>query len=205
MNLKKLLLGFLFIPLITVFLHSPVYARSGCCSWHGGVCGHTCCDGSTLSAVCSPYYNPPAPIQPIYYPPPDIPPTKANYELINKEDGTIDLLFTFDNSEGSDVSISLNSVAGGDPGPIADTTSSLRVFTSVPPGISYVNMKKRVNGVWSKVGYWTIPIPLWTAPTPTPDVISASASNNGKYLVYVLLLTSAGAFVHALISKFNKS
>jgi len=31
-------------------------ARSGCCSWHGGVCGCGCCDGTPLSATCAPYY-----------------------------------------------------------------------------------------------------------------------------------------------------
>lgn len=33
-----------------------VDARSGCCSWHGGVCGCGCCDGTSLSATCAPYY-----------------------------------------------------------------------------------------------------------------------------------------------------
>ena len=33
-----------------------VNARSGCCSHHGGVCGCGCCDGTSLSATCAPYY-----------------------------------------------------------------------------------------------------------------------------------------------------
>jgi len=44
---------FLFTYLI---LSIPSFARSGCCSWHGGVCGCRCCDGSALSAKCAPYY-----------------------------------------------------------------------------------------------------------------------------------------------------
>jgi len=32
------------------------YSRSGCCSHHGGVCGCECCDGTSLSAKCAPYY-----------------------------------------------------------------------------------------------------------------------------------------------------
>ncbi len=44
-----LLLGIYLIPVI-------VDARSGCCSHHGGVCGCGCCDGSSLSATCAPYY-----------------------------------------------------------------------------------------------------------------------------------------------------
>jgi hypothetical protein len=35
---------------------TPVIARRGCCSWHGGVCGCQCCDNSALSAKCAPYY-----------------------------------------------------------------------------------------------------------------------------------------------------
>lgn len=38
------------------FYASQAEARSGCCSWHGGVCGCRCCDGSSLSAKCAPYY-----------------------------------------------------------------------------------------------------------------------------------------------------
>jgi hypothetical protein len=37
------------------FLNSAE-ARSGCCSWHGGVCGCRCCDGTSLSSTCAPYY-----------------------------------------------------------------------------------------------------------------------------------------------------
>ena len=33
-----------------------VMARSGCCSHHGGVCGCGCCDGTSLSTACAPYY-----------------------------------------------------------------------------------------------------------------------------------------------------
>jgi hypothetical protein len=43
-----------------------VEARSGCCSHHGGVCGCGCCDGSSLSSTCAPYYpecNAPIPTQ----------------------------------------------------------------------------------------------------------------------------------------------
>src|SRR4051794_39120777 len=30
--------------------------RQGCCSYHGGVCGCGCCDGTPLSDICAPYY-----------------------------------------------------------------------------------------------------------------------------------------------------
>lgn len=42
--------------LIILFMPVCVEARRGCCSHHGGVCGCTCCDGTSLSAKCSPYY-----------------------------------------------------------------------------------------------------------------------------------------------------
>lgn len=51
-----------FIFLLAIFLiafflfPSKVFARSGCCSHHGGVCGCGCCDGSPLSSICAPYY-----------------------------------------------------------------------------------------------------------------------------------------------------
>ena len=50
-----------FLLIITLFLFffqsvGLVEARSGCCSHHGGVCGCGCCDGTSLSAKCAPYY-----------------------------------------------------------------------------------------------------------------------------------------------------
>jgi len=35
---------------------SVVYARSGCCSAHDGVCECECCDGARLSSICQQYY-----------------------------------------------------------------------------------------------------------------------------------------------------
>lgn len=63
-----------------------VEARRGCCSYHGGVCGCGCCDGTGLSSTCAPYYpecNRPQPtvkpIRPTVVPtrvPPVVMPTK---------------------------------------------------------------------------------------------------------------------------------
>gem|GEM_PF-2513582 len=39
-----------------IFFPKNIEARSGCCSYHGGVCGCGCCDGTSLSATCAPYY-----------------------------------------------------------------------------------------------------------------------------------------------------
>lgn len=55
--MKKILTTLIFLGLIlgTGF----VEAKSGCCSWHGGVkangCG--CNDGTSLSATCAPHYT----------------------------------------------------------------------------------------------------------------------------------------------------
>jgi len=55
----KKLLTLLLILTILFFILTPlitVEARQGCCSHHGGVCGCHCCDGTSLSATCAPYY-----------------------------------------------------------------------------------------------------------------------------------------------------
>lgn len=52
--LIKIVLILLFLFVIPIF--STIDARSGCCSHHGGVCGCGCCDGTSLSATCTPYY-----------------------------------------------------------------------------------------------------------------------------------------------------
>jgi len=53
-KIKQILLIFFFIIVILFPLNAD--ARSGCCSWHGGVCGYRCCDGTALSTTCAPYY-----------------------------------------------------------------------------------------------------------------------------------------------------
>lgn len=56
--MKKLLLPILII-ILSCYILLPlnnVEARQGCCSHHGGVCGCHCCDGTSLSATCAPYY-----------------------------------------------------------------------------------------------------------------------------------------------------
>jgi hypothetical protein len=53
----KKLIFLLVLAILTLFiLPSNVNARSGCCSHHGGVCGCGCCDGTSLSTTCAPYY-----------------------------------------------------------------------------------------------------------------------------------------------------
>ncbi|MCK5061427.1 hypothetical protein KAR28_02665 [Candidatus Parcubacteria bacterium] len=60
--IKENLFNFILIICVTTITVGWFYfpetaeARSGCCSWHGGVCGCSCCDGTPLSAKCAPYY-----------------------------------------------------------------------------------------------------------------------------------------------------
>lgn len=65
--MKMVLLLAAFVITINSLLPKNVYARSGCCSHHGGVCGCSCCDGRPLSSTCAPYY--PACSQPAYVAP----------------------------------------------------------------------------------------------------------------------------------------
>lgn len=55
MKLWVKILSFIFLFYL-IIQPKNVEARSGCCSHHGGVCGCRCCDGSSLSATCAPYY-----------------------------------------------------------------------------------------------------------------------------------------------------
>lgn len=55
-NMKKNIIYVLALAVILFGFASIASARSGCCSHHGGVCGCGCCDGTSLSATCAPYY-----------------------------------------------------------------------------------------------------------------------------------------------------
>ena len=46
----------MLILIVLFWTQLNALARSGCCSHHGGVCGCGCCDGSSLSSTCAPYY-----------------------------------------------------------------------------------------------------------------------------------------------------
>lgn len=76
--------GKIILPALILFFLSvsSVSARSGCCSHHGGVCGCGCCDGSSLSDTCAPYYSQcsqpvyvvptPTPVPVVYTPTPTV-------------------------------------------------------------------------------------------------------------------------------------
>lgn len=63
--MKKLLV--LVLLLASFFVVSPVFAQSGCCSWHGGVAGcsssgRKICNDGTLSPSCTCYVAPSTPV-----------------------------------------------------------------------------------------------------------------------------------------------
>ena len=55
-NTSDIIMKILIIIFIVATFSVSAFARSGCCSHHGGVCGCSCCDGQSLSATCAPYY-----------------------------------------------------------------------------------------------------------------------------------------------------
>ncbi len=150
-------------------LPSSVSARSGCCSWHGGVCGSSCCDGTPLSAKCGGgyFYE-----EDTYYvpPPPTYPSTiKASFYPSPNDDGsTFNIIFDVKDPNFTAYSAVISKCAGCDPGPLTDFTSNPLYFENVAPGTWYVNVKKTIGGRWSTVAYWTITVPQWYPPSPTP-------------------------------------
>ena len=167
---KILLIIFLPLSLILVY-HSDINAQSGCCSWHGGVCGcspsgrKTCCDG-TLSPSCTCGY---VTHTPTYAPQiPKAPSINATFTYTPNNDGeTFNVKMTWDKIENTGFSIALQNAAGGDPGPLTDTMNNYWTFKKVYTGTYYANMKVGINGYWSNVTYWKVVVPKWYKPIQT--------------------------------------
>lgn len=97
---KFLLLGLnlALIAFALFLLPTGVEARSGCCSWHGGVCGCECCDGTSLSDTCAPYYPEcnENDEEDIYVPPAPPKPTVITYNSCQIQAKTNDEVVNFD-------------------------------------------------------------------------------------------------------------
>lgn len=174
MRVVKKLLLYSLILLGILFITPSIEARQGCCSWHGGVCGCGCCDGTGLSATCLPYYPGCSGGGSYYSAPVYVPPTPENPITdgrTNIQQSNNKPYFTVTVSWDSSlpVSIAISRVAGANPGPNTDTSGGSFQFTNITSGRWYVNMKAAVNGVWSTIRYWTIDVPMWIDPTPTPS------------------------------------
>ncbi len=110
-KIKTICLVIIVFFVFLIALSSTIEARQGCCSWHGGVCsytcpdginvGHMCCDGTSLSATCAPYYSSCPPVSTSKPKPAPTPKTDytilttASAEVIRVVDGdTIEVKFT---------------------------------------------------------------------------------------------------------------
>jgi len=152
-------------------LPSVVYARRGCCSWHGGVCGcdtrvgrQVCCDG-TYSPTCTCAYYP----QKQYVSTPNFPKSiRATWKWFPNLNQAYDIEMKLDDPNPSQYSAVISKCRGCDPGPLVDFYSNNFIFKNVSSGTWYVNVKKKINGRWSNVVYWTIDVPEWVRPTSTP-------------------------------------
>jgi len=209
-----LILSFLFLSLFVFSFFSPVEARSGCCSWHGGVCGCGCCDGTPLSAICAPYYpgcSGGFSYQPAYIPLPpprpqvNCPSITARNTFYPNDNGTFRVFFDWDDVQtAQSYSIAIYKYAFGDPGPNIDTTISQWWFEGVLPGKWHVAIKTGIGGYWSNICDWSMEVPVWySPPSPTEVPISAETQSQSKdgeiplttyagigvggYLVYKLL------------------
>lgn len=171
MNRIKIALFALLLSIVAfAFSPSLTSAQQGCCSWHGGISycdssvGSYVCNDGTYSPTCGCYRATPTPI-----PAPTFPPNiNAIWNFSANSNGTYDVKVDLDDSIPSRYSVVLSKALGGDPGPLVDYTNPSFVFKNISPGTWYMNTKKDINNVWSTVSYWTIAVPAWVSPTPTP-------------------------------------
>lgn len=155
--MKKILFA---VVIILIAIPSISLARSGCCSYHGGVCGCECCDGSSLSSTCAPYYpacgdddsddeyipatrkiTVPNPLKDVY----------LDYAVVKTGDNKFTVTIDWSDPSKSltqDYSIRLAKTAG-DPGPLVDTSKSVYSFTDVPSGKYVVSLKTKFVGSWT--------------------------------------------------------
>lgn len=223
----KKVLAFFFTLFLLLTLVTSVDARSGCCSWHGGVCGCGCCDGTPLSSTCAPYYpcGGNVYIPPIYVPPPP-PRPQVNCQLVTARntfypntDGTFKILFDWDDIQSAkSYSIALYNYAFGDPGPNIDTVISQWTFNGIRQGNYHVAIKSGINGYWSNICDWSIEVPKWyppptptSIPTPTNEPFMSGVSSedrafiNGIELVLILFIAYKVNKKYQILKKLTSS
>lgn len=187
--MKKILF---IVVLLFLFIVSRVDARSGCCSYHGGqsYCdssvGRWVCNDGTYSPSCGCGYLPPI-VDP-FPPTPQAPIINAGFTYEANANQTYNVTMKWNHVDNTGFSLALHNIAGGDPGPLTDTTNDYFTFYNVSPGVYYVDMKVGINGIWSNVTYWKIEVPNWRAPTPTPTPTNApeptldTSANNKSFI-----------------------
>lgn len=115
MNMRKIATALTVVLLAFLFV-SSVEARSGCCSHHGGVCGCGCCDGTSLSATCAPYYPScgSTPSRVTSTPTPQVDPLNSYLSPKSKTESSADLTKNSQSqSNGGDFASALLSLIGG--------------------------------------------------------------------------------------------
>ncbi len=199
----KYLVALILLISTCIFVPSAS-AQQGCCSWHDGVCGNTCCDGTPLSAKCGGGYD--YDYEPTYYYTapaiPEFPQINATWDLQPDLSNGFTITVKLDDPNPSQYSVTLNKYKGGDPGPKVDYTTPNFQFINVKQGKWYMNVKKDINGTWSRVAYYTVDVPAWYKPTPIPTPIAyvkdynttntESSGGNGWLWLVGIIIAGAG-------------
>lgn len=187
----------LLLLLISFLIPKPVDAQRGCCSWHGGIShcdggsGRYICNDGTYSPTCTCGYNPP--VSRNVYTAPEFPQMEATWNFDATPEGTYNISVELNDSFPSSYSVALSQDPGADPGPYADFTEPTFSLVGVYPGTYYMNVKKRINGAWSTVAYWTIEVPEWSPPEPTittaivDETASEGSQQDTDWIIYSLL------------------
>ena len=161
--MRKTIALIIFIA-ISMILVQAANARSGCCSYHGGVAGCGCADGTPLSSTCAPYYPQCYQQTPVYNPPVPTPEIlSVNASLANdynSQTKQYSVKFDWDDVVYSTgYSVSISKYPGSNPGPLIDTYKSVWRFNHITAGTWYVNLKSQHVYSWSQIIYWKIDLP----------------------------------------------
>jgi len=193
MKNKFILSTILVFTLFLTVTSKVVLSKSGCCSWHGGVCGcdssvgrQTCCDG-TYSPSCTCAYNPP----PVYIPPP--PPTATptpialniqSTAVFNNGTCTYDINASWDRPTIYDrfsvSAVKTDSTQCLNPGPNVDTTNTSGVFSTAGSGRYLINIKPGNSNNWD---YYLSYCQEIIIPKIKPSVDLKVRTENGKTFI----------------------
>jgi len=156
---RKILIAVLVV--YSTFMASRAsLAKSGCCSWHGGVSycdssvGRYVCNDGSYSPTCDCYYSAPAPVC--------VKPTvgKSGSWTFTQNGCNQDVNFTWDKGTNDDFySLVISKYKAGDPGPLSDTSSRSFAFKNIKPGTWYINLKPGRSCGWGDIVYWELTVP----------------------------------------------
>lgn len=181
----------LITALIAVFLYpQAISARSGCCSWHSGVCGcdssvgrQVCCDG-TYSPSCTCNYSPPR----VYNTPTPTPtPLKMNINArynYNEDACSYDVDVSWEkywqHTKYSVSAVKTTSTECINPGPLADTNEASWKFKSLSSGDYKINIKPGNAYSWDNYIYCA----SLSIPKILPYIKVNKTEENGKTYIH---------------------